>query len=94
MTKLEAELREENEQLKREITERLEILTSPLPPELYKRAKLIWDAAFDAHSTAEPGEPGPVALIAVALKDAEAKGATDLVESMRRAINAKNHNGR
>lgn len=94
MSTAEDELRIEIERLKRDHAQRIEILTPNLPSDLHRRAKLVWDAAWYAHENGQPGDPGPIALIAAALTDAEHKGAVDLVDSMRRTLGAKDKNGR
>lgn len=45
-----------------------------LPDEMRKRSRMVWEAALHAHETATAGQPGPGAVIAAALMDAEKQG--------------------
>ena len=40
-----------------------------------ERSRAVWEAALYACDNAQPGQPGPWAVIAAALKDAEERGA-------------------
>lgn len=77
-------LKKENNTLREEIVaqraehrEQIEQWTSlipHLPDEMRDRSKAVWEAALHSHRTAKAGEPGPAAVIASALLDAEKEG--------------------
>lgn len=45
-----------------------------LPDEMRARARAVWEAALHSHETATDGQPGPIAVVAGALTDAERIG--------------------
>lgn len=68
------DLTTENAKLKKDFQERWNKLCPQLPDEMRNRARAVWEAALHAHQTSKPGEPGPSAIIAAALLDAEKIG--------------------
>lgn len=77
-----------------ELSERIKLLSPPLPDEMRERSKTIWRAATFAHESGKPGEPGPMAIIASALRDAESRGMKKVsckgnCKSTKRKVNKK-----
>lgn len=67
-------LQREIEGIQIEHREQWDRLCPNLPDEMRKRARLVWEAALHSHETATEGQPGPVAVVASALLDAEKEG--------------------